>query len=261
MSNQKIISQIKEKKELSGISDGVVERCLRDYLQKNKISLEVLSEKEKKFIIKEIRSILRNYVGRFQKTLRKKSSLVVEKNYLSLLRTHSSTEERIQFYPKLIEIIKQMRPKSILDLGCGLNPIALASNFKKTKYFASEINELDLALVQKFFEQEKISGETFVYDLKNAEINLPKTDLCLIFKVLDVIDPSGKKRGTVTRNLLAKINSKTILVSFSTKKLSGKRMNHMEREWFERILYREKYFFKKFYSDNELFYLIKKSKV
>ena len=136
MNQTDLVKKIKEKKELSGISDSVVSSQLSSYLAKNRISLENLSEKETKLIAKEIRSQLRKFVGRFQKSCKSKTDFLEEKNYSLLLKSHSSTSERISFYPELIKIIKSLKPNSVLDLGCGLNPIAISPHFKKVKYFA-----------------------------------------------------------------------------------------------------------------------------
>ena len=111
-------------------------------------------------------------------------------------------------------------------------------------------------MINSFFEKNKISGKTFVYDLRKIKDGLPKADLCLLFKVLDVIED---KKHKISREILQKVPCKKILVSFSTKKLSGKPMNYPKRKWFERLLQRLNYKFEKFSSDNEVFYLIDKS--
>ena len=54
---------------------------------------------------------------------------------------------------ELKEIIKKLNPKSILDLGCGINPLALAE--KGVKYYASDINSEDLNIVREFFKNYK----------------------------------------------------------------------------------------------------------
>ncbi|MBU1051968.1 MAG: hypothetical protein KJ718_05450 [Nanoarchaeota archaeon] len=247
-SKENIIKKIKQKKELAGLADIVVENCLNSYLKKYNLNLKNLSEKQLKIIIKELRAELRLLVGRFQKTTKARSLLDIKK----LLKTHSSTSERLQFYPKLRSIIKKLKPKSILDLGCGLNPIALAN--KNIVYHASDINEDELSLIKEFFKKNKIKGNVFVCDLRNLKTknNLPKADLCLILKVLDII---GKKHA---EEIITKVPCKKLIVSFATRKLSGKKMNHPRRIWFESLLERLNYNFEVFNSDNEVFYSIEK---
>lgn len=140
-----------------------------------------------------------------------------------------------------------------MDLACGLNPLALATS--GVKYYASDIKEDELILIKKYFEKNKIKGKTFIYDIRKIKQDLPKADLCLLFKVLDIIEKKGHK---LAEKILKTVECKTILVSFPTKKLSGRPMRHPERKWLEKLLNRLNYPFKIFRSENEIFYLIKK---
>lgn len=252
MNKTELIKIIKQKKELSGISDSIILETLEKYLSKNKINPASLKKPQLKIIIKEIRADLRISVGQFQKSLKNKSTLLKKGKIEELLQTHTSTSERLSFYPKLKKIISTLNIKSILDIGCGLNPIALAE--PDIIYYASEINEENLKLINDFFKKNKIKGKTFVYDLRKPSHNLPRADLCLIMKVLDLIE---RKK---TQAILRKINCKYFLISFSTRKLSGKSMTHPKRNWFERILNELDYPFKIIQSENEIFYLINKAK-
>jgi SAM-dependent methyltransferase len=255
--NQQLINNlsfyIKEKKELSGLADFIVQDALKLYLKKNKIEKHNFSEKEEKIIIKEVRNNLRKMAGRFQKDS--------EEYYLSdkidinsILSKHTSTKERLEYYPLLREKINSLNIKSILDLGCGLNPIALASS--SLKYYALDINEADLEIVRKYFMLKKIPGNVFTYDLRNINNSLPKSDLCLIFKVFDVIETRGHK---LAEKIIKTVDCNFFLISFSTKTLSGKPMNHPQRGWIEQLLKRLNYKYESFKTKNEIFYLIKKS--
>lgn len=228
---KELLKRIKEKKELSGLTDSVVEEVLDTCLERHGVSSENLDKTSAKVLLKDVRAELRKHAGRFQKSLKSKEKLLEANNIRKLLLTHSSTSERIDFYPKLKKIISSLNVSSILDLGCGLNPIALAS--PNVKYYASDIKEDELSLIERFFRKNKIKGKTFVCNLKKITIRLPKADLCLLFKVLDVIDDKSHK---LTEQILSEIPCRYFLISFSTRKLSGKPMNHPERVWFEKIL-------------------------
>ncbi len=251
-SQRELIGKIKKKKDLSGVSEILVSDLLENFAERKKISLSNLSEKEEKIVIKEIRAALRNFTGRFQKNFKKRNKLLAEKNFSELLKTHSSTSERLSFYPKLKSLISSLNVNSILDLGCGLNPLALAS--PKYVYHASDIKEDELEIIREFFREKKISGEVFFHDIRKTSEKLPKADLCIIFKVLDILN--DKK---LSEKILEKIPCKNFLISFSTKKLSGKKMNFPRRIWFEKILEKKECSYKKFESENEVFYLIEKS--
>jgi 2-polyprenyl-3-methyl-5-hydroxy-6-metoxy-1,4-benzoquinol methylase len=248
---KELIKKIKQKKELAGLADSFVSSLLESYLQKYKINLAEISDKPRQIIMKDLRAELRLFSGRFQKSPKDKSKLFASDEIEKLLKAHSSTAERLNFYPNLKKIIRTSKAKSILDLGCGLNPFALASN--KYVYYASDIREDELDLIKKFFEESKIRGKTFVYDLRQIKDDLPEADICLIFKVLDIIDD---KKHRLTEKIIQSVRCKKFLISFSTKKLSGKPMNFPRRFWFEKLLEKRGLNFKTFQSENEIFYLI-----
>ncbi|MBI2452532.1 hypothetical protein HYV50_05685 [Candidatus Pacearchaeota archaeon] len=257
MNEKDLIKKIKEKRELKGISDGVVEELIDNYVFKYKIDFEKIREKEMKIIVKDIRAELRNYVGRFQKSLKDRIKMLENGNIWGMLKTHSSTAERLDFYPKLRRKIREMKVKSILDMGCGLNPVALAE--KGIKYYACDINLDDLEIVERFFEKEKINGRVFICDVRDIKDNLPVGDLCFLLKVLDIIEKNKKKKIEITKKIFEKVKCKKFLISFSTKKLSGKMMNRPDRIWFEKLLMDLGLKFEKFESENEVFYLVEKS--
>lgn len=251
MDKSDIVKEIKKKKELSGLADLIIIKTLDEYLNKNKFSdkeISSLSEKNFKLLIKEVRSILRLNFGRFQIS-KKKFDFASNNDYLSILKTHTSTRERISFYPKLKEIIKDLKVKSILDLACGLNPIALAS--ENYDYAAYDIDENELQLLNDFFREKKINGKALFSDIVDKNEIYPKSDICFLFKILDIV----KNKEEVSRHLLKTLKCNYILVSFATKTLSGKPMKVKRREWFESILKNLSLDYKTFRSDNELFYL------
>lgn len=249
---EEVVLKIKQKKELSAIDSSMIREALSDYLVKNKFLLEDLTPAQLKLVIKDIRRSLREKVGRFQATAKNRYKLLEKNEISSLLNTHSSTKERINFYPQLREIIKQMHIKSILDLGCGINPLALAE--PGINYYASDINLEDLDIVKHFFKKNNLKGEVFVCDLTKIEkCALPETELTVVLKVFDILT---KKDYETAKKILEKIRSKRIIVSFSTRTLSGKPMRRPRRIWFESLLDSLSYKFEITASDNEVFYII-----
>lgn len=246
-----LIKKIKEKREFSGISESLIYDLLLDYVKKHNLDLKKINERDLKLIVKEIRLILRNYSGRFQTSFKDRLKLLDNYRINDLLKTHFSTSERTDFYPFLKKIISNLKVKSILDLGCGLNPIALAD--QKILYYASDIREDELELIRLFFKKNKISGKVFSYDLRKIKPNLPVVDLCLVLKVLDIF---GAEKRVISEKILDFVKCKNFIISFSSRKLSGKPMNRPERIWFEKILQSKKLKYKKLYSKNEIFYLI-----
>jgi len=252
-----IILKIKQKKELSDIPDELVEDALKNYLKKH--NLEVPSSpKSQKIIIKEVRAELRKYTGQYQISSKKRISLLEQNKITELLKTHTSTRERISYYPKLIRIIKELNPKSILDLGCGLNPIAIINkiNNKAITYYAYDIKQEELELINNFFKKNKTKGKTILEDIRKST-GFPKTDLCLILKTLDIIEPNSRSHR-IANQIIENLQCKFIIISFATKTLSGKIMKAQRRIWLEKILNKKSYKFKTIKTTNEIFYVVSK---
>lgn len=251
---QELVNKIKEKYELRSLPDSLVEDTLKDYISKRKLS-HPKSKKEEKLIVKAIRSELRRYTGQYasKSNIKKRSELINSDNVENILYHHSSTRERIEDYNLIKKIITVLNSKSILDLGCGINPIALAT--PSVTYHAYDINNNDLEVVRQFFKRNNINGDIHHKDIR-YESNFPKVDLCIIFKVLDIL---GDKKYEITKHLLEKVETKHFLISFATRTLTGKKMNSPYRRWFEKILKQLNCRYDVERTNQELFYIIKKS--
>ena len=252
---EKIISQIKRKPELNDLPDSLVEKTLKAFLSKNKIVLNN-STKERKIIIKEVRAELRRYAGQYvsKQNAKKRMALISQDKISELLSEHTSTRERTIDYDGIKKIIYDLNPKSILDLGCGLNPLAIA--IPSIEYHAYDIKEEDLNIVREFFKRKGISGEIHNKDIRELD-KFPKVDLCIIFKVLDIL---GEDRNKIARKLLTIIDSNFFIVSFATRTLSGKPMNSPYRNWFEKILKDLNYPYKFRRMNQEIIYIIRKTR-
>jgi len=241
-----LIKKIKNKKEFSGIPDKMILKILEELKLDN---FNNLNKKDEKIIIKQVRNELRKFVGRF-KVSSKTENLIKQNKISEILNLHYSTKERIEFYPKFKLLLKKINPNSILDLGCGLNPLVIANS--NVKYYASDIDENNLKLINLFFKKNKFPGKTFIADIR-TERNFPKSDLCLILKVFDIV----KMPHHEIESLLTSIKTKLFIISFPTVTLSGKPMQKSKRFWFEKILNKINYSFKLVKSNNEIFYIIK----
>lgn len=230
-----IVKDIKNKKELKDIDENFVKTELKRFLKENpKISLTPNKKsKDYKLIIKGVRKILRKVYGSFDSG-------------------NTSINERKEIYKDLYKKIFKItgKPKTILDLGCGLNPL----NFKDKDvyYIACDINQENCKEVKKYFNKLKIRSKVICKDL--LKVN-EKADICLLFKVLDLLDRKGHK---TSEKLIKNLKCKYVIASFPTKTLSGKQMRHPYRGWIERMLERIGYTFKILKYKNEIFYIIKK---
>ncbi len=247
-----ICAEVKKKNELRGLSDKYVLSEIESMSKKNNFPSN-LTLKEAKELVKMVRAELRLKVARFRGLADKEGlNLANERDVLSLIKKHSSTRERIEFYPELIKNISALNPGVILDLGCGINPLALGKI--APRYEAYDIDELSLKIVFDYFKSNNILGNVHEEDITKCE-KFPKADVVLLFKILDVIEKNKHKKA---ENLILKLNSRSIIISFSTKTLSGAPMNHPQRGWIERLLKRLGYSFYTLKFKNEIFYFASK---
>lgn len=247
--------QVRQKPELASLSAPVVEEAIVACLRKHRVSAEALAARDARLIVKEVRQGLRMLAGRYQHPVYRSQRpvLLAARRYRSLLLTHASTASRIADYALLKRELKKRRVASILDLGSGLNPIALAT--PGVTYYALDIREDDLSLVAAFFHQEQIAGTTLVCDLRKNLPSLPFVDACLLMNVLDVVEtqkPKGHKRA---EEIIASIQAKYFFITFSTKTLSGSPMRHPQRGWIERLLTRRGFLWKRISLSTEVLYI------
>ena len=283
----KIISKVKEKKELSNIENSYVKNILRKELAKNTKLVDFLKEHELKTLnrsskykelIKKIRAHLRRVYGVFVAESSEKREKLLEKLtntqgnrkeiHKKLLETHLSTKERVPHYKKIYQKIWEFtkKPKIILDLGCGLNPLSFPwMNLNRVDYLAVELNKKDCEFLNRYFKIIKDSGlhgNAKAIDLTN-EIkkieSLPKSDVCFMLKILDTIE-EGQKGHKRSEELIKKAPCRFIVASFPTATISQKEMpgSKNKRAWLEKLCERLKFDFKKFEVSNELFYIIDK---
>ena len=273
MSVKELIGKIKEKKEFSGIEDRFVRAEIIKYFQQNPKAMAAVSEgrirsEDYKQTVKHVRAVLRRIYGIFlTKSTEDREKYLESKDYEKILETHLSTKERLHIYPVIYEQIFAVtgEPKVILDLGCGMNPLSYPFMKINAEYYASELNEADYDFLDKCFKKMGIKGKAIPLDLVEAANNpemldvFPEADICFMFKILDEIE---RKKGRKTSEALIKaVNAKWLVISFSMKTLRGGPMRKPYRRWLEQMLTRLGFEFEIIKESNELFYIVKKSKL
>ncbi len=267
----RIVKDVKKKKELRQLDDSFVEEIVCERLK----GLEVKFYEFEKFkrtkiyktLLKNIRKVLREIYGLFiEKNYEKRFVLLENLKSLSDIETHKkilllhkSTKERLPFYDFLYSKIFSVtgKPKKILDLGCGLNPLSFPfMKLNKVKYLATELTEEDCKFINEYFKKFKIDGKAIVLNLLKTEnlSKLPKVDVCFAFKLLDTLETL--KKG-ISEDLLKKVKAKFIVVSFPTKTIGQKKKISTKRlVWFRKLIKKMK--FVSFEIENEIFFIIKR---
>ncbi|MFH1400651.1 MAG: hypothetical protein ABIH41_03965 [Nanoarchaeota archaeon] len=245
------------KEELSDIDETYAMRILADELRRHHVKTPIIDRthrqaqrnKDVREAMKAARSRLREVYGAFKQVSLGKVDLLLDALqrdpdsqtiHREILSLHQSTKERLDHYAEMYQSIWNVTgtPRRILDLGCGLNPIAYPSMGCRPHYVANEVSEAYCAAIRRYFKIGGIEGEAFSYDLTsftaNQSTTFLKSDVCLMLKIVDTLE-------TVSRNsawrLIEGIPSTWFVVSFPTTSLGGmKTIPDRRRAWFENML-------------------------
>jgi len=142
---------------------------------------------------------------------------------LRLLGQHASTRERIPlletFYQSLFAITGQ--PHTILDLACGLNPLAFLwmGLARDTQYYAYDLHHPRVDLINAFFEAIGLSPLAEHCDILVSPPDI-RADVAFFFKEAHRFEQ--RQRGCNRAFWLA-LNVRWLLVSLPITNLTGQR--------------------------------------
>lgn len=140
----------------------------------------------------------------------------------TIMAQHASTRERLpildRFYATLFADLPPIR--SILDLACGLNPLARAwmPLPPDAVYSACDIFQDQVAFLNACFALLETPGEATVCDLLSA-VPSQAADVVLLLKTLPCLEQADK--GIAPR-LLAQIAAPVVFVSYPAQSLGGR---------------------------------------
>lgn len=226
---KELAAEIAETKKARYMDAGLIQQVLSRVLR---------SGKNKKEIVKDVKSKLYQVSGAFRNDNLDYSSLIakldsitpetpneeVKQICLELMQTHASTRERLSILDDLYgEVFRDMpAPKRVCDLACGLNPLSIPwmNLAPECRYEAFDLFSDMSALLNSFFTQRGIDGEA---KQANLLYGLPggPYDLIFLFKVIPCLEQIDKFGG---RHILEQMAyaTKYAAVSFPGASLSGK---------------------------------------
>lgn len=162
------------------------------------------------------------------------SESVVKAACRKVLRRHSSTRERLPILDRFYAEIWGFTgvPRSLLDLGCGLNPLTMPWMCLPpgAQYFAFDIDATRVAFLNRFFA---LAGSPPLASWQDIACYPPQVeaDVALLLKTSPALE--RQEKGSTLR-LLQALRSTCVVVSFSIKSLGGKEKGmavHYEREF------------------------------
>lgn len=140
---------------------------------------------------------------------------------LERMRTHASTRERLphleRFYRGIWE--RTGRPQRLLDLGCGLNPLALPwMEIGDAHVTAVDVDAGVLRTVAGFLDAVGQPHRVEARDLVAAPAREP-ADVALLLKLVTTLDRQNPEAAT---RLVRGLRVGHVVVSFAARSLSGR---------------------------------------
>ncbi len=147
---------------------------------------------------------------------------------------HASTRERLPFLNSFYSTILADLPPihSVLDLACGLNPLAAAwmPLMAGARYYACDIYQDQIDFLNSAFQQSglhreirgevrgDVQGEAF---MGNLLMSVPSqaVDVALLLKTIPCLEQLDKQIGP---RLLDQINAPVMVISFPARSLGGR---------------------------------------
>lgn len=181
--------------------------------------------------VKRVKRRLHQAVGAFR-TARTRSPLAwptddppaLRDTCHAAMREHASTRERAPhldaFYAQIWHVTGI--PRSLLDLGCGLNPLSLPwMGIGDAMYHAIDVDEGALDMVRGFLESVGQPHVAATRDLV-ADPPVETADVALLLKLVTTLDRQDADAAT---RLLRGLSVRHAVVSFAARSLGG-RGNH-----------------------------------
>ena len=152
-----------------------------------------------------------------------------------LLAHHASTRERLPILHRFYDAIFAHTgvPRTLLDLACGLNPLALPwMNLRPgATYHAYDIDGERVAFLNRFFTLTDIKGQAHYQDLL-CDPPQERGDVALLLKTATCLE---RQRGGSVLPLLDQLEVAQVVVTYPVKSL-GRREKGMAEQYEETFL-------------------------
>jgi 16S rRNA (guanine(1405)-N(7))-methyltransferase len=178
------------------------------------------------------------------------------------MRGHASTAERLtiinQFYGTILGRIEGPI-SSVLDLACGLNPLAIPWMGLRAdvKYRCCDIYGRTVLFLNDYFKISKIDGYAEICDL-TASVPTAPVDVAFVLKTIPTLERIDRSAGL---RLLQGIQAEYLVVSFPSKTLGGREKgmaaNYEAR--FKALVDPLGWRYEQFLFENELVFLVRKN--
>lgn len=148
-------------------------------------------------------------------------AVAFRRSCIETMELHASSRERLSiiedFYSRTLGPLQPIQ--SILDVACGLNPLALPwmPVAEGVEYHACDIYQDMIEFLSEFLPLAGARGSAEVYDVARS-CPAYEVDVALVLKTIPCLEQLDR---TVGRRLLADLRARHILVSFPVRSLCG----------------------------------------
>ncbi|MDP3093768.1 MAG: hypothetical protein Q8N16_03315 [bacterium] len=213
-----------------------------------------------KKLLKKLKENAKNMRGVGGPTSHVLNSQKIKEAVSPLLKLQSSTKERIpvldDFYKEIFKVTGQ--PKTIIDLGCGLNPLSWPwMNLPENcHYLGFDIDKEQNDFLNNVF---KLAGpKRFRAKLGDILVDRsPRADVIFLLKLLPLLEHQQKG---ISLDILKRMPAKFLVVSFPTKTISGRQKGMIDfySKQFQDLIRNEPWETEKILFPTELVFVIKK---
>lgn len=177
-----------------------------------------------------------------------------------IMRSHSSTGERLPILERFFkETLAGIAPvESVLDLACGLNPVAAAwmPLTNDVQYFGCDIFSNMTGFLNDFYAHMNMAGRFTTCDLTEMRFS-QSARVALLLKTLPCLEQIDKGIGA---DLLDRIPADHLLISYPVRSLGGraKGMGKTYETQFNELAAAKGWKFERFEFASELAFLVTK---
>jgi 16S rRNA (guanine(1405)-N(7))-methyltransferase len=158
--------------------------------------------------------------------------------FIQTMGLHASTRERLLILDQFFhETLAPLAPiHSVLDVACGLNPLALAwiPLSESVEITVCDIYTDQMEFLNAYFEHFHINGKATCCDL-TQQIPSEKAQIGFVLKTIPCLEQIDKSIGS---KIIQNLQCENLLVSFPSQSLTGKQkgMRQFYSEHFQTLL-------------------------
>ena len=232
-----VVTAVKQSKKYRDTSEATIRELAAEALRQYK-----KPKQAEKAVRKRLHSIMAPYLGDpdYEEAARQLAAAFANGNQdqiravcLDIMHSHLSTRERLpildNFYRTIFQVTGQ--PHSILDIACGLNPLALpwmglsvnseqlTVNRDVVRYYAYDVHEPRIEFINHYFA---LAGLPPLAQVQDVALCFPEEsgDVALFLKEMPRFERNYHGLG---RPLLEAIRARWLVVSFPTISTHGGR--------------------------------------